>query len=111
MGDVEFINAIDQVVTRSYPQTLDGKYPNFGFNIATNVDNDYVREGYSRDASTDHLKKMRIGQDSNYYHYDKRMNSKSYLIIISPNPLTYLLFPIKEFFNFLYCQIIYNYKS
>jgi len=29
-------------------------------------------------------------------------NSKNYLIIISPNPLTYLLFPIKEFFNFLY---------
>ena len=38
-------------------------------------------------------------------------NSKSYLIIISPNPLTYLLFPIKEIFNFLYCQIIYKYKS
>ena len=38
-------------------------------------------------------------------------NSKSYLIIISPNPLTYILFPIKEFFNFLYCQIIYYYKS
>jgi hypothetical protein len=38
-------------------------------------------------------------------------NSKKYLIIISPNPLTYLLFPLKEFFNFLYCQIIYKYKS
>jgi len=38
-------------------------------------------------------------------------NSNNYLIIISPNPLTYLLFPLKEFFNFLYCQIIYNYKS
>ena len=38
-------------------------------------------------------------------------NSKSYLIIISPNPLTYLLFPLKEFFNFLYCRIIYDYKS
>jgi len=38
-------------------------------------------------------------------------NSKSYLIIISPNPLTYLLFPLKEFLNFLYCRIIYNYKS
>jgi len=38
-------------------------------------------------------------------------NSKNYLIIISPNPLTYLLFPMKEFFNFLYCQIIYKYKS
>jgi len=38
-------------------------------------------------------------------------NSKSYLVIISPNPLTYLLFPLKEFFNFLYCKIIYKYKS
>ncbi len=38
-------------------------------------------------------------------------NSKSYLIIISPNPLSYLLFPLKEFFNFLYCQIIFKYKS
>jgi len=37
-------------------------------------------------------------------------NSKKYLIIISPNPITYLLFPFKEFFNFLYCQIIYKYK-
>ncbi len=38
-------------------------------------------------------------------------NSKSYLIIISPNPLSYLLFPLKELFNFLYCRIIYKYKS
>ena len=38
-------------------------------------------------------------------------NSKSYLIIISPNPITYLLFPLKEFFNFLYCRLIYKYKS
>ena len=38
-------------------------------------------------------------------------NSKSYLIIISPNPITYLLFPMQEFFNFLYCKIIYKYKS
>jgi hypothetical protein len=38
-------------------------------------------------------------------------NSKNYLIIISPNPLTYILFPLKEFFNFLYCKIIYKYKS
>ncbi len=38
-------------------------------------------------------------------------NSKRFLIIISPNPITYILFPIKEFFNFLYCQIIYRYKS
>ena len=37
-------------------------------------------------------------------------NSKSFLIIISPNPLTYLLFPLKEFLNYLYCQIIYKYK-
>ena len=38
-------------------------------------------------------------------------NSTRFLIIISPNPLTYILFPIKEFYNFLYCQIIYKYKS
>ena len=38
-------------------------------------------------------------------------NSNNYLIIITPNPLTYLLFPLKEFLNFLYCQIIYKYKS
>ncbi len=38
-------------------------------------------------------------------------NSKRYLIIVSPNPLTYVLFPLKEFLNFLYCQIIYKYKS
>ena len=38
-------------------------------------------------------------------------NSKNYLIIISPNPLSYLLFPLREFFNLLYCQIIYRYKS
>ena len=38
-------------------------------------------------------------------------NSKNYLIIISPNPLSYILFPLKEFLNFLYCQIIYGYKS
>ncbi len=37
-------------------------------------------------------------------------NSKRYLVIISPNPLSYLLFPLKEFLNFLYCQIIYKYK-
>jgi len=38
-------------------------------------------------------------------------DSKNYLIIISPNPLTYLIFPLKEFYNFLYCKIIYKYKS
>ena len=37
--------------------------------------------------------------------------SKRYLIIISPNPLTYLLFPLKELINYLYCQVIYKYKS
>jgi short-subunit dehydrogenase len=37
--------------------------------------------------------------------------SKNYLIIISPNPLTYLLFPLKELFNFLYCKLIYKYKN
>ena len=26
--------------------------------------------------------------------------AKNYLVIISPNPLTYLLLPLKEFFNF-----------
>ncbi len=38
-------------------------------------------------------------------------NSNRYLVIISPNPLTYVLFPLKEFFNFLYCLIIYKYKT
>jgi len=38
-------------------------------------------------------------------------NSNNFLIIISFNPLTYILFPLKEFFNFLYCKIIYSYKS
>jgi len=38
-------------------------------------------------------------------------NSKNYLIIISPNPLSYLLFPLKEFFNFLYCKIIFKYQN
>ena len=37
--------------------------------------------------------------------------SNNYLIVITPNPLTYFLFPLKEFLNFLYCQIIYKYKS
>ena len=32
--------------------------------------------------------------------------NKNYLIIITPNPLTYILFPMKEFFNYLYCQIL-----
>ncbi len=37
--------------------------------------------------------------------------SQGYLIIISPNPLSYILFPLKEFLNFFYCIIIYRYKS
>jgi len=38
-------------------------------------------------------------------------NSERYLIIISPNPLSYVLFPLREFINFLYCLVIYKYKS
>ena len=30
----------------------------------------------------------------------------NYLTIISPNPLTYILFPLKEQFNYLYCQFL-----
>ena len=41
----------------------------------------------------------------------RAISSNKYLIIISPNPLSYLLFPLKEFFNFLYCQINYKYKT
>ncbi len=33
-------------------------------------------------------------------------SSNNYLIIISPNPITYILFPIKELYNFLYCQLL-----
>ena len=29
-----------------------------------------------------------------------------YLVIISPNPLSYVLFPIKEIYNFFYCQLL-----
>ena len=29
-----------------------------------------------------------------------------FLIIISPNPLSYILFPIKEFYYFLYCKFL-----
>ncbi len=36
----------------------------------------------------------------------KLANSNNYLIIISPNPITYILFPIKELYNFLYCQLL-----
>ena len=30
----------------------------------------------------------------------------SYLIIVSPNPLTYIVFPIKEFYFFIYCRFL-----
>ena len=33
-------------------------------------------------------------------------NSNNYLIIISPNPLTYVLFPLKELYYFLYCRFL-----
>ena len=34
----------------------------------------------------------------------------SYLIIISPNPLTYIVFPIKEFYFFIYCKFLIIFK-
>ncbi len=30
----------------------------------------------------------------------------NYLIIITPNPLTYIFFSLKEFYNFLYCKLL-----
>ena len=33
-------------------------------------------------------------------------NSKNYLIIISPNPFTYILFPLKELYNYFYCHLL-----
>ncbi len=32
--------------------------------------------------------------------------SNNYLIVISPNPISYFLFPLKEFYNFLYCKLL-----
>ena len=32
-------------------------------------------------------------------------------VLLMASALSYLIFPLKEFFNFLYCQIIYKYKS
>ena len=32
--------------------------------------------------------------------------NNSYLTIISPNPFTHVVFPLKEFFSYLYCQIL-----
>ena len=34
----------------------------------------------------------------------------SYLIIISPNPITYIVFPIKEFYYFIYCKLLIVFK-
>ena len=34
------------------------------------------------------------------------VDSNNYLIIISPNPLSYVLFPIKELINFIYCRLL-----
>ena len=33
-------------------------------------------------------------------------NLNIFLIIISPNPLSYIIFPIKEFYYFLYCKFL-----
>ena len=33
-------------------------------------------------------------------------NLNNFLIIVSPNPLTYILFPIKELYYFLYCKFL-----
>ena len=33
-------------------------------------------------------------------------DSNNYLIIISPNPLSYFLFPLKELINFIYCRLL-----
>tara|TARA_Y100000991_G_C21904470_1_gene319565 strand:- start:93 stop:806 length:714 start_codon:yes stop_codon:yes gene_type:complete len=40
---------------------------------------------------------------NNIYNFAKL---NFFLIIISPNPLSYILFPIKEFYYFLYCQFL-----
>ena len=34
----------------------------------------------------------------------------TFLIIISPNPLTYIVFPIKEFYFFIYCKFLSVFK-
>ena len=34
----------------------------------------------------------------------------TFLIIISPNPLTYIFFPIKEFYFFVYCKLLIVFK-
>ena len=34
------------------------------------------------------------------------VNSNNYLIIVSPNPMTHIIFPLKETYNYLYCQLL-----
>ncbi len=34
----------------------------------------------------------------------------TFLIIVSPNPLTYIVFPIKEFYFFIYCKLLIVFK-
>ena len=36
----------------------------------------------------------------------KLANSNNYLIIVSPNPLSYILFPLKEFYIYIYCRLL-----
>ena len=38
-------------------------------------------------------------------------NISNYLIIISPNPLTYILFPLREFYFFIYYKILRFFKK
>ena len=33
-------------------------------------------------------------------------NSNNFLVIVSPNPISYILFPLKELYNFLYCKLL-----
>ncbi len=50
-----------------------------------------------------------IGIMSPEFVSKKILNSalkNNYLTIISPNPLTYVLFPLKEQFNYLYCEFL-----
>ena len=41
---------------------------------------------------------------SNYIYNFANLNF--FLVIVSPNPLSYVLFPIKEFYYFLYCKLL-----
>ena len=34
------------------------------------------------------------------------INSNNFLIIVSPNPLTFILFPLREFYIYMYCQFL-----